>query len=77
MYVGVYLGGCHLIELNNFSIINFLMLNIQSCRGATYKSNSYLTFLIINNLATGVVTGAVLFPSNKTLKYNAELFVIK
>ncbi len=41
------------------------------------KSNSYLTFLIINNLATGVVTGAVLFPSNKTLKSNAEMFVIQ
>lgn len=58
MYVGVYLGVCHLIELNNFSIINYLMRNIQSCM-AIDKSNSYLTFLIINNLATGVVTGAV------------------
>lgn len=50
MYVGVYLGVCHLIELNNFSIINFLMLNIQSCRGAIDKSNSY-----IKNLSSKII----------------------
>lgn len=49
MYVGVYLGVCHLIELNNFSIINFLMLNIQSCR-AIDKSNSY-----IKNLSSKII----------------------
>lgn len=47
MYVGVYLGVCHLIELNNFSIINFLMLNIQSCRGS---KNQQITFLLFSLL---------------------------
>lgn len=42
---GGIFGGCHLIELNNFSIINFLMLNIQSCRARHYISTCYASLI--------------------------------